>query len=550
MTQTDKNSGSSKEKSEIRQIHSPVAGRKVFEVTPVGSSSRKSAVSRPHHAKPAVRKPAASRKKMPTEPTNAAPSSKEEAVLPQKGSVDAAPENASVRRKHFRAKASTVHGNPVSVGSSARSEDPILKTSGWRGTSFLQNLNRHFKEFPERLSKGIPFYHANLLDDFEITRAHAQAIINSRHTSMSLRPFTQQQIRKVIEAFSDQALYVTALLNGELPEEVIQTFKQCGLHLFPEKNRDYIFRCDCASEHVICEHKAALILSIAQKFDEDPFSLLLMRGIEREPLFAALRRTRSGQVVEEKQKFKNNYELPISTIDFDNYYHPKGSLDDFEFNIAYQPNTLLRRLGKLEAWNAPVSIEEMIVPFASHVADLATHIAFDPPPEPEPDWRENRREKNKSLKVRPDKKRGSFDGDEFSDNERSSRQVGKKSNVPVYDEEMEPFEEEEIISKVANKKNAKDLPDENTPYYAIPFSQEILEMIPDAESISNTIVWAIRCHGDATARQLARRTRMKKPVVAQLLQGMLENHLVSQEGIGERAKFSTEDESLEKLLVK
>ena len=65
----------------------------------------------------------------------------------------------------------------------------------------------------------------------------------------------------------------------------------------------------------------------------------------------------------------------------------------------------------------------------------------------------------------------------------------------------------------------------------------ITEGLEDGPQIARQIIWALKTHGPATARQLARRTRMKKVAILQLLQGLLTVGLVIQEGQGERARF-------------
>jgi uncharacterized Zn finger protein len=61
---------------------------------------------------------------------------------------------------------------------------------------------------------------------------------------------------------------------------------------------------------------------------------------------------------------------------------------------------------------------------------------------------------------------------------------------------------------------------------------------PNGPAVARQIIWALRTHGAATARQLARRTRLKKTSVVQILQALLTVGLVSQDGQGERARFA------------
>ena len=64
--------------------------------------------------------------------------------------------------------------------------------------------------------------------------------------------------------------------------------------LFPARVRDLSMRCSCPDAAVPCKHLAAAFYLLAERFDADPFQILLWRGRTRDTLLANLRTLRTG----------------------------------------------------------------------------------------------------------------------------------------------------------------------------------------------------------------------------------------------------------------
>jgi uncharacterized Zn finger protein len=92
----------------------------------------------------------------------------------------------------------------------------------------------------------------------------------------------------VESALASQALYRAQLLAGELPGELEQVFADAGAPLFPASQRELRMRCSCPDVAVPCKHIAATFYLLAERFDDDPFDLLLWRGRSRADLLADL----------------------------------------------------------------------------------------------------------------------------------------------------------------------------------------------------------------------------------------------------------------------
>jgi uncharacterized Zn finger protein len=102
----------------------------------------------------------------------------------------------------------------------------------------------------------------------------------------------------VLDALAADASLTAALLAGELPREVEDTFAGQGVALLPSGlagrgTGDLTMDCTCPDVTVPCKHLAAVFYLLAERFDADPFALLALRGRDRDTVLDALRARRT-----------------------------------------------------------------------------------------------------------------------------------------------------------------------------------------------------------------------------------------------------------------
>lgn len=251
-------------------------------------------------------------------------------------------------------------------------EDALLLQS-WRARQWSESITKLSPTIVMHMQDSMPLVQAGLVNNICITPGRLEATIFDQVVSITLRQFTQGQWKNVVDMLSDRAIFATSLLNGELPEGIIDIFKQANLSLFPTKIREFTFTCDCEPETAPCEHACALLIAFAQMLEEDPFHILTLRGMTRDALLQQLRDARSDQIVDEKNRNRINYEIPAQNIDFADFYHAKGDFSSLSFHIAYTPNSLLKRLGDPKLWNAGLPLDLVLSPIAkaaAHEAEL------------------------------------------------------------------------------------------------------------------------------------------------------------------------------------
>jgi uncharacterized Zn finger protein len=108
-----------------------------------------------------------------------------------------------------------------------------------------------------------------------------------------LKPLSDSQWDAVFDALAEQAIFSAQLLNGEMPPDIEEVFDAVGVSLFPETSGDLETDCTCPDWANPCKHVAAVYYLLGERFDEDPFLLLALRGRSKDEVAAALRERRA-----------------------------------------------------------------------------------------------------------------------------------------------------------------------------------------------------------------------------------------------------------------
>jgi uncharacterized Zn finger protein len=184
---------------------------------------------------------------------------------------------------------------PVTGGIQARSKRGSIGEAWW---------SRRFIELLEsfgmtgRLSRGRNYARRGQVLWLTVRSGYVDASVqgsreNPYHVRIQVLPLTTAQWQRVIGALGEQAVFRARLLAGEMPAEIEEVFAGCGTPLFPRGWRDLEMSCSCPDWEVPCKHLAAVLYVLAERFDDDPFAMLALRGRDRETLLADLRERRA-----------------------------------------------------------------------------------------------------------------------------------------------------------------------------------------------------------------------------------------------------------------
>ena len=167
--------------------------------------------------------------------------------------------------------------------------------------------------------------------------------------TIQVKPLTDAQWERVIDALAEQALFTAQLLAGEMPQEIEKAFNAAGVSLFPEKRGDLTSDCSCPDYANPCKHVAATPYILGERFDEDPFLLFRLRGRTQEQVLAALRQRRAGLELfeEEEEEPPPEAETPLAA-DQAGFWTLGGALDAFQVDLRLPAAAMpvLKRLGE------------------------------------------------------------------------------------------------------------------------------------------------------------------------------------------------------------
>ncbi|MFC0626419.1 SWIM zinc finger family protein [Kribbella deserti] len=183
-------------------------------------------------------------------------------------------------------------GKPAASGPGSRR--PFGLT--WWGKAWVEALQHQAQLDPNRLGRGRSYARRSSVLEHHVQPGAVTAIVQGSRpkpydVSVRIRAFTDDEWTAVLDVVAAQVGRVAALLDGELPPDLVDDVQAAGLDLLP-KSGEVVTSCNCPDFAIPCKHSAAVCYLIADALDEDPFALLLLRGRERSSFLAALRSRR------------------------------------------------------------------------------------------------------------------------------------------------------------------------------------------------------------------------------------------------------------------
>ena len=106
---------------------------------------------------------------------------------------------------------------------------------------------------------------------------------------IGLTAFGKADWAAITHALAAKASATVQLLSGELPRDVEQIFKAVRLPLFPSSAREVSLDCTCPAAEVPCGHLNAVFSALVARVGDDPFTILALRGRDRETLLEELK---------------------------------------------------------------------------------------------------------------------------------------------------------------------------------------------------------------------------------------------------------------------
>lgn len=264
---------------------------------------------------------------------------------------------------------------PAKNGIAARSERGAIGESWW-SRRFIAALDEVADT--SRLSRGRSYARSGQVMGLRVAPGEVTARVQgSIPTPYSVRiglvPFTDAEWARAEEALAGQALFLAALLAGEMPRDVEDAFTSVGLSLFPGTPDELSADCSCPDWMSPCKHSAATFYILAEAFDDDPFLVFAWRGRTRDRLLERLRELR-GAAPAPPPAEEPEIALP-PPADFWTA-GPELAMLRFAPRAPEVPDAVLRQLGPLPAEAGGERIQQALSNAYSHFTTAAERRAF------------------------------------------------------------------------------------------------------------------------------------------------------------------------------
>jgi uncharacterized Zn finger protein len=173
--------------------------------------------------------------------------------------------------------------------------------------------------------------------------------------------------RELLALVAGQVRHAARLLAGQPPEGLEVELAERGVELFPPRE-DLDARCACGEADRPCAHVIALWEDLAERLEDDPFTVLRFRGRGRERLLAELAaaRRRGGGAHEEG--------VAPGTLDVTAWSRARRDPAEIEVPPGAAPQGdagPLRLLGDPPGWAGSLSAWDLFRPAVARAAERA-----------------------------------------------------------------------------------------------------------------------------------------------------------------------------------
>ena len=168
----------------------------------------------------------------------------------------------------------------------------------WWGKAWIDALEQRARLDPNRLPRGRTYARRGSVSPLSVQPGEIRASVRGSRVTpyavhVRVRVFEDKEWERLLGAIAAKAAHTAALLDGELPPEVVADAAGVGVDLLPVAG-EVGPRCSCPDWADPCKHAAAVVYLVADVLDGDPFLLLLLRGRTRDEVLGALRQRRSS----------------------------------------------------------------------------------------------------------------------------------------------------------------------------------------------------------------------------------------------------------------
>ncbi|MFJ9842836.1 SWIM zinc finger family protein [Kitasatospora sp. NPDC101155] len=169
----------------------------------------------------------------------------------------------------------------------------------WWGNAWVEALEGRQRSATGRLARGRTYARAGNVGEITVTPGRVAARVQGSRstpyrTSMEIPVLGERDWELLLDAAAGQAGHIAALLDRDMPAELVEDAARAGVRLLPRQG-ELTPSCSCPDWGDPCKHAAAVYYQVARLLDEDPFVLLLLRGRGEQELMDELQRRNAAQ---------------------------------------------------------------------------------------------------------------------------------------------------------------------------------------------------------------------------------------------------------------
>jgi len=151
------------------------------------------------------------------------------------------------------------------------------------GKEWLNSLTQI--DYSNRLPRGRTYANKGAAGDIRIEGNRIMAKVQGSRRrpydiSVTVNNFTHSEKAKIIQLVTDNPIYLSKLLNRELPSQLDEACQRVGIHIFPKSWNDMNGQCSCPDWAVPCKHLASVLYLIANEIDKNPFLVFELHGFD------------------------------------------------------------------------------------------------------------------------------------------------------------------------------------------------------------------------------------------------------------------------------
>ena len=153
----------------------------------------------------------------------------------------------------------------------------------WWGRQWLQAFTDI--DYSNRLPRGKTYANKGLAHDLELKGNTISAKVTGSQprpyrVKISVPAFNQGSRERLLRIVTENPLFLSKLLNRELPPELNDACVAENIHIFPRRWDDLEGSCSCPDWATPCKHMAAVLFLVANEIDKNPFVVFALHEFD------------------------------------------------------------------------------------------------------------------------------------------------------------------------------------------------------------------------------------------------------------------------------